>query len=281
LRELHPLRVQYQLFSNANPLMAPVAALAEQVCQNRAPAAADNPFVTMQELASRQIIAGLDAWRDLRDAVAESTFMTAYGSPLLQAAVGINPPDARRPRQAGTSPLHRDLVNTRIAELKAKIATGGLREALVRTMLYVAMPRNGVDQRGFQAIRRIRIGKVDGKTHALRDLTTLTLEEFKALVREQFFMLLIDQPAAVGVIPALLPKDVETRRTAFALMRDVLSVAGEVSGGAADRLHEAAVWFGVPLARAREEKVTVLSTRAQIEHAKASQNELLRTNEKT
>ena len=33
MRQLHPLRLQYELFSNANPLMAPIAALAEQVAR--------------------------------------------------------------------------------------------------------------------------------------------------------------------------------------------------------------------------------------------------------
>src|SRR5262245_2539691 len=54
---LHPLRLQYELFSNANPMMAPVAAMAEQVRENRRPVAADNPFVAMQENASRPIVA--------------------------------------------------------------------------------------------------------------------------------------------------------------------------------------------------------------------------------
>src|SRR5262245_12148119 len=110
MRDLHPLRVPYQAFSSANPLMTPLSAIADQVRQNRAPAAADNPFVALQERVSGQIIAALDAWRDMRDALAESTFLTVYGSPLLQAAVGIDRSDARRPRQAGMSALHHQLV---------------------------------------------------------------------------------------------------------------------------------------------------------------------------
>ena len=33
---------------------------------------------------------------------------------------------------------------------------GGLREALARSLLYVGVARGGVDERGFEAIRRIR-----------------------------------------------------------------------------------------------------------------------------
>jgi hypothetical protein len=133
----------------------------------------------------------------MRDAMAEWTFMTVYGSPL-QAAVGIDPAEARRPRQAGTSALQWQLVDARIAKLKAKMPQGDLREPFVRTICYVLMPRGDVDEHGFNAIRRIRAANPDGKTLPLPELTTLTLSEFKALVREQFFMLLIDQPAEVA-----------------------------------------------------------------------------------
>ena len=270
MRELHPLRVQYQLLSDANPLMAPLSAMAKQVRETRAPAAAGNPLLKMQELASRQIIAGLDAWRDMRDAMAEWTFMTVYGSPFLQAAVGIDPAETRRPRHAGTSLLHQQLVETRIAELKAKMRQGALPEGLVRTMLYVGMPRGGVDERGFDAIRRIRAANPDGKTLPLPELAAMTLSEFKALVREQFFMLLIDQSAAVAAIPALLPKDTAARRAAFALLRQVLSAAGEITAESAGRLREAAQWYGVDPARALDEKIAVLPTVGNVERAKVS-----------
>src|SRR5215211_2615953 len=94
MRQLHPLRLQYELFSDANPLMAPVKAMAERAREDRQPAGADNPF------------------------------------PALQAAVGIDPTDERPLRKAETSPLHRELLQSRIAELRSRIATGGLRECL-------------------------------------------------------------------------------------------------------------------------------------------------------
>src|SRR6266487_871007 len=74
MRQLHPLRLGYEFFSNVNPLMAPVAGLAEQVRKDRRPAAADNPFLALQENASRQIVAALDAWRDMTETLAERTF---------------------------------------------------------------------------------------------------------------------------------------------------------------------------------------------------------------
>jgi hypothetical protein len=259
MHKMHPLRLQYALFSDENPFMAPLAEWAKQAHEHRAPAAKDNPFVAFQENMSKQIVAGLDAYRDMRDSFGEQLFLAIYGSPALQAAVGIDPADTSRPRQAGTSPLHRQLVDARIAELRAQMTQGGPHEGLVRALLWVGMPRAAVDERGFEAIRRIRAA------HA----GAMSLAEFKAMVRDQFLMLLIDEKAAIATLPALLPEDQDTRRKGFALLREVLSVREAITGEVAERLRQAAPWFGVDPARALD-KVVALSTVTKIEGAKAS-----------
>jgi hypothetical protein len=234
MRRLHPLRLQYEFFSDMNPLMAPINALAEQVRNNRRPAATDNPFLAMQENASRQIVAALDAWRDLTETLAERTFLAIYGSPLLQTAVGIDPDSAQRPRQAVKNPLHRQLLETRIAELKARIPAGGLREAIIRALLYVGMARGAIDERGFEMARRIR------QAH-----DNMSLSDFKALIREQFNILLIDEDAALAAIPAMLPPDAEKRLKAFDLIREILDACGELSGDDRARLSEISQLFGI------------------------------------
>jgi hypothetical protein len=249
LREMHPLRLQYSLFSDANPFMATVAKWARQVRENRAPAGKDNPFLELQETASEQIIAGLDAWRDMRDAFGEQLFLAIYGSPVLQAAVGIDPADTSPPRKAGTSPLHRQLVEGRVAQLKAQMTQGGLPEGVVRALLWVGMPRAAVDERGFEAIRRIRAAHAGGQP--------MPLAEFKSMVRNQFLMLLVDEKAATDSLPALLPEDAEMRRNAFGLLREVLSVREAITGKVADRLRQAAVWFGIDPARALDKVISL------------------------
>src|SRR5215467_8637710 len=139
LHQMHPLRLQYQIFSDANPLMASVAAMAEEVCKNRRPVAADNRFIALQENVSKQIVAALDRWREFTEAVAERTFLTVYGSPTLQAATGIDPAETQPLRKPAKNPLHRELLQKRIAELKSQVQTGGLREAVVRALIYVGL----------------------------------------------------------------------------------------------------------------------------------------------
>ena len=60
MQRMHPLRLQYELFSDANPMMAR-SADGRAGSQERKPVDADNPFLAMQEKMSRQIVAALDA----------------------------------------------------------------------------------------------------------------------------------------------------------------------------------------------------------------------------
>ena len=237
LRRLHPLRLQYELLSDKNPWLAPVAAIAQAVRKKRQPAAAaDNPFLAVQETVSEQIVAGLNAWRDGVETLAERTFLTIYGNPLLQVAVGIDPADTRRQRKAAKMPLHDQLVETRIADLKSRVATGDVREGTIRALLYVGIPRAAVDARGFEAIRRLR---------AVRDdVQRPTLAEFKRMVHDQAFILLLDQEAAVAALPDLIP-DAKSRRSTVAAVHQVLGAGGEITGEVAERLQRIARVLGV------------------------------------
>src|SRR5256884_2642570 len=59
MRNLHPLRLQYELFSSRNPLMPAVESLAEKVSEERKPVSKDNPFLVFQEQVSKQIVNAL------------------------------------------------------------------------------------------------------------------------------------------------------------------------------------------------------------------------------
>ena len=235
MHRLHPMRLQYELMSDANPFAAMLAPLAGWMREHRKPASADNPFLAVQENLSRQIVSALDAFRDLRDGMSEAMFLAFYGSPAVQAWFGIDPSSTEPLRKAAKSALHNELVQRRIAELRARIPAGGLREAVLRALIYVGMPRAAVDERGFEAVRRIR--------RAHEHMPALPLAEFKALVREQFLMLLIDPEATIAALPALLPDDMEVRRKAIAVIRQVLAARGGLSGEAEARMQRIARIF--------------------------------------
>src|SRR5215472_11232150 len=232
VRQLHPLRLQYEMFSNANPMMAPVAAWAEQVRSRRRPASADNPFIAMRENISRQVVAGWEAWRTATENFCERLFTTVYGWKPLQAAMGVDVADSRSLRRPGKNPLHGELINKRIAELKSHISSGGLREATIRALLFAGMGRGAVDERGFEALRRIR-----------EKYTDVSLAEFKATVREQFYILLLDPEGALSAIPSMLPPEPETRRKSLELIQQVLSARGELSEDDRERLQRVSRLF--------------------------------------
>jgi hypothetical protein len=227
VRQGNPLRLQYELFNDAAPFAAPLAQMAERARDNRRPASPDNPFIKAEGAMSEQIVKTLDAWRELQEGISEGIFMTIYGSPALQAAVGIDPASSQPPRKAAKSSLHRELVAARIAELKAQIETGGLQECVVRGLLYVGLSRGRVDERGAEALRTIRL---------MEDRPQLTVAQFKEMARRQFLLLLIDPEQTLAAIPKLLPASSEDRQKGLAAIRKVLSASGEISGEAAERM---------------------------------------------
>src|SRR4029079_15229599 len=235
MRNLHPLRLQYELFSSRNPFMPAMEQLAEKVSEERKPVSKDNPFMAFQERMSKQIVTALDSWRDSQEALSEAIFLAVYGSPAIQAAVGIDPQSVPSRRQE-MSAKHRQMLDTRIAELKSRIGEGGLREAAVRGLLYVGSARGMVDERSLEALRSLRRNDTGPR---------MTLPEFKMLVREQFFMLLLDRETSLAAIPKMLPDNADQRRAAFAAICEVLSASAAISGEVASRLQRVAELFGV------------------------------------
>jgi hypothetical protein len=212
------------MFSDRNPLMRQTAELAEQVRQRRRPASPDNPFLQLQTTVSERIIAALDAWRDVRDRTVEQMFLAIYSMPALQAVVGIRASDESPRRQPGLEPERIAFIRERIGEIKTQIAEGGLREAVIRSGVYIGMGGPDVDERAFNQLRRIRAEHGD-----------LTLEQFKRMLRDQFFALILDPEGAMAAIPNML-SDAKARRDALAVIRAVVSAAGEVAGERARRL---------------------------------------------
>ena len=251
MRRMHPLRMHYEWFSSTNPLMAWAQGAANEVQEKRRAAGKDNPLVQTQDRASQQIVTALDAWRDMSERISESAFLSIYGSPLLQAAVGIDPRGDAKER-VGKDALHQQLVQERIAELKSQIPEGGLREATVRAVLYIGMARDAVDERAFEAIRRIR---QDQKL-----LNPLPIAEFKSLVREQYFMLLIDTAAAIAAIPSMLPKDSTIRAQAFELIKQVVEAADRLPSEVQERLQHMRSLFAL-LADSEEPKLVPVLNR--------------------
>ena len=172
MQQMHPLRLQYEMFSDANPMMAPVAAHGGQVRKNRKPVAADNPFVAMQE---ERVAADRRRARCMARLQRDSGRADVPGGVRLAGAAGrgrhrsmpTRGRCARPPRIRCIS----ELLQKRIAELKSRIPIGGLREAVIRGLLYVGMaPRPRSTSAGLRLCAAFA-----------QRMATCRLPEFKAL----------------------------------------------------------------------------------------------------
>ncbi len=117
---------------------------------------------------------------------------------------------------------------------------GGPVEAAVRAHIYIAMGQKAIDARAFEVLRRVL------KTHP-----DIALAHYKAIVRQQWAMLSIDQQAALQALPRLVPADADERRQLFDAMEAVITAAGELDGEARRRFDEIKVLFDTKAAPAR------------------------------
>jgi len=227
LRRIHPLRLRYEIFSDHNPFLRALEPVAEQVRQVRKLVAPDNPFLALEKRVSDGIVQAFDGYRDTRNAACERFFETVYGSIGLQALLGMRA-DANPPRRhPGEEPEQRHLVRQRAAELQAHISDGGLREALIRALVYVGLAERAADQRSFALLYQMRAEYG----------ADLDLPAFKAAVRLQFFMLLLDTNAALAALPRMLSNTSgKVVETALGKLHEVVTVGEPLSPQAQERL---------------------------------------------
>ncbi|HMK34614.1 MAG TPA: DUF3141 domain-containing protein [Desulfomonilaceae bacterium] len=194
LRRMHPLRLGYELFSDGNPAVQPLVSAAKLVRENRHPVTADNMFLQWEKVFSDWMTWGLNAFRDWRDIMTEHVFFGIYAQSWLQAFLGLRASDDPPRPRPDRDPDHVAFVERRIEELRAKMDKGGPREAAIRALIYVRMPENAADERGFEMLRRVRAEYG----------AEISLAEFKHDLREQYYMLRLDESRAVELIPELL-----------------------------------------------------------------------------
>ena len=228
LKRTHPARLQYEMLSHENPMLRPLDALVEIAKEHRQPVAEDNPFWQAQKQFSDWMVNSLNAYRDVRDRMQEEWFHAFYGSPIVQAMVGLSGSDERPRRKPGEDATYRALVKQRIEELKRDVTAGGPLEGAIRALLYVRMPEGAVDERSFNLVRPLRQSAG----------SDISLADFKKLLREQFFMLILDERRAVDAIPDLLAKKPDEAARLGARLRQIVEVVGLTKRESQTRLEE-------------------------------------------
>lgn len=268
LRAIHPDRIRYAMFSDRNPLMRMVPELAGSVRAHRRPIGPDNPFRLAEAEMSRQISRFLDTYQDVRDRLIENWFMTVYGSPFLQAIVGLRADATIARQRVGRDVLREAVIARSAAELNGRFEQGSIHEAFVRALMYVAVARGepGWDERAFGVLRQIR-----GRTP---ESQRIGFARFKELVREQYLLLLRNEKRAIAAIPELLPDDPKLRARLLDDLRHVLSARGEFTAQMNERFAHVEMLFKGKAAIKREHgddagsapHIPTLSPRAMGEH---------------
>ena len=237
-RKLDPLRLSYTLFADSNPWMKGVQQLAAKVTSARRPVSADNPFLAAQAKVSDQIIAALDSYRTARDQQVEQTFFSFYGSPVVQAMLGITAATEVRPAPPPVATPQGQ------AELyAAKLIAGGFDDALTRALLYLFAADRALDQRCALALNARR-----------QQLMRYSLAEVKARVRNQFYVLQLGRERAVDALASMVPEPKE-RRELVRQLDEILAAAGPPSAAERERLARLSQVLAIPAVRSARVKV--------------------------
>ncbi|MCB2010170.1 MAG: DUF3141 domain-containing protein [Geminicoccaceae bacterium] len=235
LRQTHPLRMQYMATPVHRMFHGMLERAAERVRENRKPVEDGNLFSQMERQISGSIVDGLEAWRQATETMAEKTFFAIFGNPVLQSSLGVDQGSGERPRKAAKSAQHQRLIDAEIASLKERMSEGGMLEAFIRSLLYVALAERKVDERAFSFMRHLWLQQ--------RRSSNLDIEGFRKLVREQFFMLSIDEEAATAAIAGMLSSDPGEREAAFEAIEQVVEAGAGLEEHGKERLARIARMF--------------------------------------
>jgi hypothetical protein len=230
MREAHPHRVRFKAFSDRNPMMAPVAGLADKIRADRHPVDDSNPMLAAERMASSWIETNLQIFAKMREAATEALFLGTYGSPWLQALVGVDTPAEDRTIETDLS-----IAETQ-SRLENRIASGGFPEAGIRALIFV-LRGQGADERQFNALEALRNSAPDDER--------VPLSRLKDIMREQAAILRLDEARAMTAIPSMLSDDIDRKRKVFAAIESVVSTGDRVLPEIEERLHDVRRLFGL------------------------------------
>ena len=240
VREWHPHRLRFTIFSDRNPLMASVKPFADLARANRQPVSPDNPLLAAEKTASSWIEFWLKGWGEVRDGMTEAYFLTTYGLPVLQAALGL-----RGASDQNAHRVERELVREVVAaELRSNVENrfevGGLEEAVLRALVYVRLPYGALDERGYRRAKLLRERRKVNKR--------MTLPEFREMLNEQVQLVQRDPERAIAALPRLLKADEADIAAAWQAFSDLVSAPGVLDDEGEQRLARVAPLFGAQVA---------------------------------
>ncbi len=231
LRDAHPLRVQRKIFAPENPFLGWVPAAAENAKAQRRTAASDNPFLVAERLWAESVTQAFDFWRDMRDAMAEATFLAIYGAPYMHW-VGRAYDYQRthlRPEEL------RFLPNVEAA--LRHVDQGGFSEAVIRMMLLLSGARGSV--------RRDRLERSAHMLSHDKPFAGLGNEKRAEIIQEQSTIVEFAPERALETLPNLLETPQE-RQDAIGAVEFVAGALEEMEPRTLAMLQKVRAVLGLP-----------------------------------
>jgi hypothetical protein len=219
MRAMNPARVERWAFSDLNPWMGWIKAMADSTRKGRQPVSKDNPLVKFEHEAARRIVQALDQYRDTRDGFEERLFKMIYESPFLAAMVGIDRRTLTRPGARPPTWEQEELRLLKLKEVEASIDEGTVADAWARLLLYVRPSASAADERSFNMIKRMIEESKTGKCPSMATL--------REAVRRQARVLALDEERAIAALPKLAPDQLHQQQLDVA--RKVMRTRGELT----------------------------------------------------
>src|SRR6185503_8147448 len=184
--------------SDRNPWLWALPSLAAAATATRKPRAADNAGLRYESLHSAAITAGLDLYRDLRDASFEAAFYEVYGN-LFSLEMADERADFKRKQKFDPRglPAVREVLDT--------IEHGSPVEGLVRIAMLISKAGQGMHRLSQMQRTRDILAPESGIAH-------LTEDEQRRLLQEETIVVEFEPLRAKRSLPKVLRTQAERRR---------------------------------------------------------------------
>jgi pimeloyl-ACP methyl ester carboxylesterase len=230
LRMMNPARIERWAFSDWNPCMAWVGAMADGIRKYRRPVSSDNPLLELERVTSRQIVDELDRYRDGRDAFEERLFKMIYEWPWLAAMLGVDRKELGTRGPKAPTWEEEELRELKRKEVEASIDEGTTVDAWARLLLYLRPKGAGADERSFNMVKRMMEESKSDKVPSLAALRDALKRQARALA--------LDEERAIAALPKLAADRLHQEQLDVA--RSVMRARGELTEAQEERFRRIA-----------------------------------------
>ncbi|MDO9316243.1 MAG: DUF3141 domain-containing protein [Burkholderiaceae bacterium] len=215
MTQMHPLRLQRQMFTDSNPMAGPIKALAGKVRESRHALPDDHPGRVWEQAFSKSIESSLNTYRDLRDQA------TVQWTRLVYGPLGIGawlPPDVPA-EQVAAARAQAEIDDVR-RELLPHIGEGGFAQAVCRVVLAGMVSIGTFERRSFRLARLLSdLRVVEGDQGSGLG----TAIDWRRLLREEARIAAVAPIEALNALGDMLP-DPASRERALAVAAAVMMI---------------------------------------------------------